>query len=77
MTSKTELKEMIEALNDEIKELRQDIANIQTMILANQDSGEDDLIYVSEEPEITIPDGFSGSVTTTCSDDISITTEDI
>ena len=63
MTSKTELKKMIEALREEIRGLRLDVANLQTMI-RNQNTSTS-----PASPYTTTPMTAPSYPTITCSTD--------
>jgi len=74
MTSKTELKKMIEALREEVRELRLDIANLQTMV-RNQDKSTITNIPFTPTPNGTGP-YFPSDFSITCTADTSQNADD-
>lgn len=78
MTSKTELKEMIEALREEIRGLRKDVANLQIMINNQNKSTISNIPFTSDPnrtcptpyPNVTGPYYPPNYTKITCSDDI-------
>ena len=67
MTSKKELKEMIESLREEIRGLRRDVTNLQAMVLTN--SGKRTTPNIPQYT--TTPMRFPSDFTITCSTDTS------
>lgn len=78
MTSKTELKELIEALREEIRGLRKDVANLQIMINNQNKSTISNIPFTSDPnrtcptpyPNVTGPYYPPNYTKITCSDDI-------